>query len=169
MQNCASRGFPPIAGDDARILILGSLPGQVSLQQQQYYAQAQNTFWKIMGRLFGVEPCLPYLERTQCLVAHRIALWDVCAAAQRAGSMDSAIRRESVVPNGFATFFETHLQIRLICFNGAKAADLYRRAVLPALPGSRRKIRGETLPSTSPAYASMSFDEKLARWSASLL
>jgi len=163
-----SKGFPPIACDNATILILGSLPGQESLRQQRYYAQAQNTFWKIMGRLFGAGPELPYLERSQRLMTHGLALWDVCAAAQRPGSMDSAIRRESVVPNGFAAFFAAHPQIDLLCFNGAKAAELYRRAVLPDLPSSLRDIRSEALPSTSPAYASMSFEDKLARWSVAL-
>lgn len=160
-----SHGFPPIADERARVLVLGSLPGQVSLRQQQYYAQAQNTFWKIMGRLFGAEPNLPYLERSQRLIAHGVALWDVCASAQRPGSMDAAIRHASVVPNAFAAFFEAHPQIELLCFNGAKAAELYRRAVLPDLPSGLQSIRSETLPSTSPAYASMAFEEKLARWS----
>ncbi|OZA12577.1 MAG: DNA-deoxyinosine glycosylase, partial [Hydrogenophilales bacterium 17-62-8] len=83
-------GFPPIADAHARILILGSLPGQVSLQRQQYYAQPQNAFWKIMGRLFDAGPELAYAERTQRLVENGIALWDVCASAQRPGSLDAA-------------------------------------------------------------------------------
>lgn len=161
--------FPPIADAHARILILGSLPGQVSLQRQQYYAHPHNVFWKIMGRLFGAGPVLPYEERMQHLVQNGIALWDVCAAAQRPGSLDAAIVHASVVPNDFASFIESHPDIGLICFNGAKAADLYRRLVLPGLPATLRAIRTETLPSTSPAHAAMPFEEKLARWAAVLV
>jgi hypoxanthine-DNA glycosylase len=158
------QGFPPIADAHARILILGSLPGQVSLQRQQYYAQPQNVFWKIMGRLFGAGPALSYSERSQRLVQNGIALWDVCAAAQRPGSLDAAIVHSSVVPNDFAAFIEAHPDIGLICFNGGKAAELYRRRVLPGLPVTLRAIRTETLPSTSPAHAAMPFEEKLMRW-----
>jgi hypoxanthine-DNA glycosylase len=160
-----ARGFPPIADAQARVLILGSLPGQVSLRRQQYYAQPQNAFWKIMGRLFDAGPELPYDERARRLVAQGIALWDVCAAAQRPGSLDASIVHSSVVANDFAAFIESHPRVHLICFNGAKAADLYRRIVLPTLPATLRPVGYETLPSTSPAHASMRFDEKLARWS----
>lgn len=160
--------FPPIADAHARVLILGSLPGQVSLQRQQYYAHPHNAFWKIMDRLFGASPDLPYAERAQRLMQNGIALWDVCAAAQRPGSLDTAIVHASVVPNDFATFIKYHSDIALIGFNGAKAADLYRRLVLPALPATGRAIRTETLPSTSPAHAAMTFEDKLARWAAVL-
>lgn len=161
-------GFPPIADAHARVLILGSLPGQVSLQRQQYYALPQNAFWKIMGRLFGAGPEWSYAERSQRLVRNGVALWDVCAAAHRPGSLDAAIVHSSVVPNDFAAFLASHPGIGLICFNGGKAADLYRRLVLPGLPAVLGAIRTETLPSTSPAHAAMSFEEKLARWAAVL-
>jgi TDG/mug DNA glycosylase family protein len=160
--------FPPIADAHARVLILGSLPGQVSLQRQQYYAHPHNAFWKIMGHLFGAGPDLPYAERTQRLMQNGVALWDVCAAAQRPGSLDAAIVHASVVPNDLAAFIESHPDIALIGFNGGKAADLYRRLVLPGLPASVAAIRTETLPSTSPAHAAMTFDDKLARWAAVL-
>lgn len=160
-----SNGFPPVADKEARVLILGSLPGQMSLRMQQYYAQPRNAFWKIMGRLFGAEPGLPYRERTRRLVAHRVALWDVCAAARRPGSLDASILHSSIVPNDFDTFIASHPHICLICFNGTKAAELYRRGVQPRLPDAFRFIRCEVLPSTSPAHASMTFEEKLARWS----
>lgn len=159
-----SKSFPPIADASARVLILGSLPGQVSLKMQQYYAQPQNAFWKIMARLFAAGIDLPYDERCQTLVRNRVALWDVCAAAERPGSLDSAIVRSSVVPNDFAAFIESHPHIHLICFNGAKAADLYRRIVLPGLSAGPRLIAYQRLPSTSPAHAGMAFEEKLARW-----
>lgn len=161
----ADAGFPPVAGRDARVLILGSLPGQMSLQRQQYYALPHNAFWKIMGRIADAGPELPYALRTQRLVERRIALWDVCASACRSGSLDAAIVHDSVVPNAFAAFFAQHRAIELICFNGSKAAELYRRLVLPALPSNAREIRREILPSTSPAHAALNFEAKLERWS----
>lgn len=160
-----SSGFPPIADADARVLILGTLPGQISLKVQQYYAQPRNAFWKIMGQLFGAYRELPYSERTGRLTEHGIALWDVCAAAYRPGSLDSAIHASSVIPNGFETFLVDHPRIDLICFNGSKAADLFRKAVLPDLSSRSQSIRREVLPSTSPAHAAMPLEEKLARWS----
>lgn len=162
------KGFPPITDAHAKVLILGSLPGQVSLQRQQYYAQPQNAFWKIMGRLFDAGPELPYAERAQRLVCNGVALWDVCAAAQRPGSLDAAIVLSSVAPNDLESFIESHPGIGLICFNGGKAADLYRQRVLPGLPTMLHAIRTEVLPSTSPAHAAMPFEEKLTRWAAVL-
>jgi TDG/mug DNA glycosylase family protein len=158
------KGFPPIADAHARILILGSLPGQVSIRRQQYYAHPQNAFWRVMGCLCDAGPELPYRDRAQRLLRNGIALWDVCAAAQRPGSLDTSIVHSSVVPNDLAAFIESHRGIGLICFNGSKAADLYRRLVLPGLPTKGRPIRYVTLPSTSPAHAAMPFEEKLTRW-----
>jgi hypoxanthine-DNA glycosylase len=146
------------------VLILGSLPGQASLQQREYYAHPRNDFWRIMGELFGAGPDLGYAERTSRLAECNVALWDVCHAAHRPGSMDAAISRATVVPNAFTRFLESHDQVKLICFNGAKAAELYRRAVLPDLPGGLQEIRRETLPSTSPANASMAYRQKLLAW-----
>jgi len=160
-----SHGFAPVSRADARVLVLGSLPGQVSLREQQYYAQSRNDFWRIMGALVGASPERAYADRLQALKAHRIALWDVCASAQRPGSLDASIRHATVVANDFATFFQTHPEIRLICFNGRKAADLYRQFVLPGLPAPLQAIRCDALPSTSPAHAAMRFEQKLARWS----
>ena len=158
-------GFPPVSDERARVLVLGSLPGQRSLQLRQYYGQPRNAFWGIMGRLFKAGPELPYAERTQRLVDSRVALWDVCAAAHRPGSLDSSISRASIVPNAFAEFLAAHRRIGLICFNGSTAAALYSRIVLPDLPEAFRNIPIKALPSTSPAHAAMSFDEKLSRWS----
>jgi double-stranded uracil-DNA glycosylase len=163
-----SVGFPPIAAANARVLVLGSLPGRMSLEKQQYYAQPHNAFWKIMDRLFGAAPTLPYERRLEVLRAHRVAVWDVLAAGERAGSLDSAIVASSIVVNDFGAFFGTHREIRLICFNGNKAAELYQRRVLPGLTPATVALETKLLPSTSPAHASRTFAQKLARWSAAL-
>lgn len=163
-----SVGFAPVADRDARILILGSLPGQKSLEMQQYYAQPQNAFWTIMEALFGAGPALPYRVRLERLIARRVAVWDVLAAGERPGSLDSSIVAASAVSNDFNGFFARHEDIGLICFNGTKAADLYRRKVLPALLPRFASLATRQLPSTSPANASLSFPAKLARWSGAL-
>ena len=94
-----------------------------------------------------------------------IALWDVAAAAERPGSLDSAIVHTSVEANDFGTFFATHRRIGLICFNGAKAAELYRRLVLPTLDEPFASIPTQRMPSTSPAHAAMPYAQKLEAWS----
>jgi double-stranded uracil-DNA glycosylase len=163
-----SVGFPPIAAPDARVLVLGSLPGRMSLAMQQYYAQPQNAFWKIMGRLFGAAPELAYERRVELLCSRQIAVWDVLAAGERAGSLDSAIVPSSIVVNDFAAFFAAHREIRLVCFNGSKAAELYRRRVVPGLQPAPAALETRRLPSTSPAHAARSLAVKLELWRAAL-
>jgi len=159
-----AEGFPPLADSTARVLVLGSLPGPMSLRERQYYAQPRNAFWRIMGVLFGAGPERPYETRLESLRSHHVALWDVCASAHRPGALDAAIRQASVVPNDFAGFFAEHSELRLILFNGKAAAELYRRKVLPGLPEELQVLRYQTLPSTSPALAAMTFEQKLERW-----
>ncbi|ATQ66688.1 MULTISPECIES: DNA-deoxyinosine glycosylase [Methylosinus] len=161
-QPSTSKGFPPVAAADARLLILGSLPGQVSLARVQYYAQPRNAFWPIMGRLFGAEPELPYEERLARLVARGVALWDVCAEGRRPGSLDQKIDSASVAPNDFAAFLAGHARVALIAFNGATAAALFRRKVAAKLSSPAPPTI--QLPSTSPAHAAMPFERKLDLW-----
>jgi double-stranded uracil-DNA glycosylase len=161
-----SEGFPPIARRDARVLVLGSLPGQESLRRRQYYAQPRNAFWPIMGALCGADPGLPYRARARRLAASGIALWDVCATALRVGSLDASIVAGSVVVNDFGAFLASHRQIRLVCFNGRAAAALWRRYVGPSLAPGARGLATLELPSTSPAHAALALPAKLERWRA---
>lgn len=159
-----SEGFPPVARADARVLVLGSLPGARSIAEQQYYAHPQNAFWKIMKDVFGIDG--DYASRCAGLVENRIALWDVLGSSIRPGSMDADISLESAIVNDFPRFLSGHADIRLIAFNGKKAEQLFTRFVdVDDLPG---KIRRVGLPSTSPAYAAMPFSGKLAAWRAAL-
>ncbi len=160
----ASRCFAPIEDVDARVLILGSLPGQTSLLHAQYYAQPQNAFWRIMGDLFGAGPQHRYEIRLERLKQRRVAVWDVCAEARRRGSLDSAIDRKSLVVNDFAGFFDTHPRIAVVACNGATAAALYSRSVHATLRGRAAALQVLRLPSTSPAHAAMTYAEKLAAW-----
>jgi len=156
----SSSGFAPVAGADARILILGSLPGQRSIDAGEYYAHPQNAFWPIVSELFGATGT--YEERCQALVENRVALWDVLASSVRPGSMDAAIRMESAQANDFAEFFETHPDVERVCFNGQKAAQLWSKLVQPGL--ELAGVHRASLPSTSPAYAAMSVANKLSKW-----
>lgn len=159
----ASKGFPPIESYDANILVLGSLPGQKSIAEQQYYAHPQNAFWRIMYEMFGVEG--EYADRCRQLRQRKIALWDVLAASVRPGSLDARIQMSSARPNDFDVFLREHTQLRLIAFNGKKAEQLFRRFV--NLP-SKSTIQTVGLPSTSPAFASLAFSGKLQAWRAAL-
>lgn len=164
-----STGFQAVSGSDARVLILGTLPGALSLEKQQYYAQSRNSFWPIMGAIAGVDSNLPYEDRVRLLVEKRFALWDVCSSAQRMGSLDSAIQTESVHPNDFPHFFARHRELRLVCFNGAKASALFKRLVRPRLPTQYASLKCVTLPSTSPANAAMPLADKIRLWRAALI
>ena len=144
------------------MLVLGSLPSVESLRRQQYYGKSQNAFWKIMAEVTGVAPDAPYDLRQESLRDAGVALWDVCAAARREGSLDAAIRETT--PNDFANFFRAHSRIELIGFNGQAAAKLFSQHVAPSLSESALKIPCVTLPSTSPAHASMRFERKCALW-----
>jgi hypoxanthine-DNA glycosylase len=157
--------FLPVARADARVLILGSIPGVASLAASEYYAHPRNAFWRIMGEIAGARPELPYALRTQRLIARKIALWDVLQTCVRPGSGDAEIVEDSIVPNDFRAFFESHPRIRRVCFNGTKAEQVFRRRVLRSLVHDLEFLR---LPSTSPAHASRSYRHKLAAWRAAL-
>jgi hypoxanthine-DNA glycosylase len=158
--NTDARGFEPIETPTAKVLVLGTLPGQESLRRGEYYAHPRNAFWRIIEALFGIPAEAGYAERARKLSGAGVALWDVCATANRPGSLDLSIRHDTVVPNDFAEFLNAHKQLKLICFNGAKAAALFREHV--KLDGG---VECVDLPSTSPAHAAMPFSEKVKRWS----
>jgi hypoxanthine-DNA glycosylase len=140
------------------------LPGRASLAARQYYAQPHNAFWRIIGELFDAGLDVPYAGRADRLRASGIALWDVCEAAVRPGSLDSAIDLKTVVTNDFERFFRQHPRIVHVCANGATAHRLYLRRVLPLLPEPWSSLPLHLLPSTSPAHASLRFAQKLERW-----
>lgn len=160
--------FPPIESRMSRVLILGTMPGRVSLRERQYYAHPQNAFWRIIGAIVGFDPASSYQTRVAFVRSAEIAVWDVLKSCIRGSSLDSAIDSSSVVPNDFGTFFGKHPQIHRICFNGAKAEALYAKHVRPRLAGSP-DIQYVRMPSTSPANASLPFSKKLQAWQTILL
>ena len=142
----------------SRVLVLGTLPGEESLRRVQYYAHPRNLFWPIVCALFGETPPSAYAARVRFLASRRIAVWDVCEVGERRASADATIRRE--VPNAIDGLLDSHPGIRAVAFNGSGARQLYDRHF-----ARRPELVYLALPSTSPAYASVGFAEKLARWS----
>jgi hypoxanthine-DNA glycosylase len=151
-------GLPPVAGRDARLLVLGSFPGAASLAAQQYYAHPRNQFWPILGALWRVDlSALPYSRRIAEARRRGLAIWDVYAACRREGSLDSAI--EQAEPNDLAALAARLPKLAAIAHNGGESARSMRITRALGLPVHR-------LPSTSPANASWSFERKLLAWHA---
>ncbi|WP_420476164.1 DNA-deoxyinosine glycosylase [Noviherbaspirillum sp. ST9] len=149
-------GFPPVINDATRILILGSFPGEASLAAQQYYAHPRNQFWRLLSAVLGDALAgLPYEQRLQRLLAHGIGLWDVIAACARQGSLDTAIRAAQA--NEFDMLKQQCPHLAKVCFNGKTSG---RFEAVFAAAGFRTLV----LPSSSPANAQLSFEEKLAQW-----
>jgi len=157
-------GFPPITRRDARLLLLGSMPGQRSLAAGQYYAHRHNCFWPIMGQLAEAGPELPYRQRTRALQRRGIALWDVLKSCVRPGSLDADIDAASILPNDFRALFDRCPRIVAVFCNGGTSYQCYRRHVLPTLPPEWAALPVTKLPSTSPAHAAMRPAEKLREW-----
>ncbi len=157
-------GFPPIAAENAHLLILGSMPSETSLLKGQYYGHRRNAFWPIMGELFGAAPEMDYQLRKQILMQNGIAVWDVMKSCARKGSMDADITLSSIEPNDFAGFFDSHPGIKSVFFNGGTAERIYRKLVLPAIDKRYGFLNYRRLPSTSPAYAAMKPAQKAEAW-----
>jgi hypoxanthine-DNA glycosylase len=149
-------GLAPVVDAGTRILVLGSFPGAASLAAQQYYAHPRNLLWPILSALTG-EPLaqLPYDERLPRLLAHGFGLWDVLGACEREGSLDSAIRQPAA--NDFARLRELCPLLETVGFNGQTSGKF-------ALQFDAAGYRTLVLPSTSPAHAAMSFEQKLRSW-----
>lgn len=160
--------FAPVARGDARVLVLGSMPGARSLAEGRYYAHPRNAFWPIVAGWCGVAADAPYATRLQALQAAGIALWDVLHSCERDGSLDGAIEPASASPNDFAAFLPGLPHLRLVACNGGTAHRLFRR-VAAALPADLAVPPIAVLPSTSPAHAARSFAAKQAEWRAVLV
>ena len=159
MQLPLKTSFPPIA-QQARILILGTLPSVQSFKRQQNYGNPQNQFWRLIYALFGQVPDAAYENKKEFLHAHKIALWDSIRSATNPGSLDGDIK--DITPNDFDWFFATHPGIRHIFFNGAKSEQVFKRYY----PGYYAAFPHTRLPSSSPipTPAVRSFEQKLQKW-----
>ena len=150
------RSFPPVVDERTRLLVLGSLPGEQSLSQARYYANARNHFWALIGAVIDRDlVAIGYEARLAALLEAGVGLWDVVASATRRGSLDTAIR--DVQANPLAELAGTLPQLRAVGFNGAKSAEIGRRAL------AHGGVELISLLSSSPAYT-LRFEAKLARW-----
>ena len=153
------RGLPPIIAAGARSLILGSFPSPASLAAQQYYGHRQNQFWRLLGALLEAPLAeLNYSDRQMALHRAGIAVWDVYACCERAGSLDSAIRGGQA--NDFRVLKNLAPELRRVCFNGRTAARFARQL-------GELGYATTLLPSSSPAYT-LAFEHKLVAWRAAL-
>ncbi|MCR4031492.1 MULTISPECIES: DNA-deoxyinosine glycosylase [Flavobacterium] len=152
-----SFSFAPISSKKSKVLILGTMPGIKSLELNQYYGHAQNNFWKFMFLILNEEFSYDYETRKNLLLQNNIALWDVLQFCDRIGSLDSAIKNE--IANDFENFLKNHPEINTIIFNGQKAAAFFKKYV-----HLNKEYQKFTLPSTSPANAGKTFQDKLQEW-----
>jgi hypoxanthine-DNA glycosylase len=157
--------FPPIVTPDARLLILGTLPGDESLRLQQYYGHPRNHFWPLISAVFGETAPHGYAERVALIKRNRCALWDVLECAERDGSSDAAI--QAPIANPFGAFFADYPNIMTIAFNGQTARNLFRRYVVKPGLVSEQALTMLDLPSSSPLYTKP-LQEKLVIWRAVL-
>ncbi len=157
------QGLPPIAKPDARLFILGSLPGDASLAAARYYAHPTNQFWRLLGSALGEElQPLPYADRLERLAERRIGLWDVIAAAERAGSLDQAIRAPA--HNPLDQLHRDFPALRAVAFNGATAARLGRRLLGEATGVSLIDLPSSSAANTAPFAAKAEAWVRLAQF-----
>jgi double-stranded uracil-DNA glycosylase len=156
--------FPPIASVRAKVLILGSFPGGESLRKQEYYGHPRNVFWFIIQKLLNLDDALSYPEKVIALSTHGVAVWDVLFSCRRQGSLDSSIDDKTIMVNDFISFFQIYREIKWVFFNGTRAEKEYHRRVLNLVESFRKDMHYQRLPSTSPAMAMLTRDEKLAQW-----
>ncbi len=152
------KSLPPLVGHKPTILILGTLPGDESLQKNEYYAKSGNRFWSIIAHVTNCPFPSTYEQKRQLLFAQKIALWDVVHTADRRGSSDSNMQSE--FPNDLQEFIHQHSTIRIIAFNGQKAERLYNKYFAGHFPN----IKHLTLRSTSPANRQFNDAEMIQDW-----
>lgn len=149
-------GFPAVIDNLTHTLILGSFPGVASLAAQEYYAFPQNQFWRLLSKVLDTDLVgLNYTDRLQQLLANGIGLWDIYDTCLRQGSLDAAIKRGKM--NDFVRLRSTYPHLEKLCFNGKTAGKI---------ESDLRQLGYDTLqlPSSSPAYAQMRFEDKLTHW-----
>ena len=158
MSNCKS--FKPSIDSKSKVLILGSMPGVKSLEEQQYYAHPQNRFWKIMGCICNELKLheYDYDLKLKTLLKNNIALWDTIKSCKREGSLDSEIQNE--IPNDIRKILKKYPNIKTICLNGNKSYSAFKKY----FPDLLEKYICHKMPSTSPANARYKLDDLFKEW-----
>ncbi len=166
--------FPPLEGKRARVLVLGTVPGTHSIAAAQYYAHARNAFWPMaLAVCTNTAPApdaafiAPYADRVARITEAGIAVWDVLARCERRGSLDSAIVTGSEQTNELISFAQRHPELERIVFNGRTSERLFLRHVmkLDEAEATFENIELVGAPSTSPAMAALTLEEKFVVWS----
>ncbi len=157
------KSFAPVFDDQSKVLILGSMPGEESLKQNQYYAHKRNKFWSYLGEILKIEMNISYRSKIKLLLENRIALWDIISHCKREGSLDQNIKSKTVVANEIDKLIAECPKIKAIFFNG-KAAQKYFNSLQKKRVFAIREVELVTLPSTSPANARTSKEEQLKLW-----
>lgn len=157
MSTCKS--FAPIVDEHSRILILGSMPGIKSLEQQEYYAHPQNRFWRLLALLLNEDVPQDYAAKQALLHKHHIALWDTLGYCEREGSLDSSIKNEA--PNAVVELAGELPHLQAVVCNGGKAAAAFKKYFAKKLP---QQVQVFYLPSTSPANARLRLADLAERW-----
>lgn len=163
MKECqkAVHTFEPVYNQESKLLVLGSFPSVKSREAGFYYYHPQNRFWKMLAKLFD-EPLPKSIgEKKELLLRHHIAVWDVVASCEIAGSSDSSIK--NVTPVDIKKVLSV-ASINKILTNGATADSLYRRHLYPLT-----QIEAVRMPSTSPANAAFSLERLCELWGEELL
>ncbi|ACC98618.1 G:T/U mismatch-specific DNA glycosylase [Elusimicrobium minutum Pei191] len=151
------KSFSFITSKEPKILILGTMPGEESLLRGEYYAHPRNAFWPVLFKCFGAEISAQYKDKKNLIINNNLALWDVLNECERQGSLDSEIK--NFTPNKIDVFLRSRKSVRAIFFNGKGAGRFYKRFFAPF-----EEVKYFYLPSTSPAYAAKSLEEKTALW-----
>jgi hypoxanthine-DNA glycosylase len=149
--------FDPISNADTTILILGTMPGDKSLELGEYYGHSRNRFWKIISTITSNDLPVTYSDKKALLLKSKIGIWDVAHKANRKGSLDSAIENEE--PNDLNSFISSHKNLKVIAFNGTKSQSLFDKYF-----NRKGGIKYITLPSTSPANTGIDFDNICKQW-----
>lgn len=157
MTNQFKSSFPPIADEHIKILILGSLPGDKSLAESEYYAHPRNRFWKVLAEITSSIFPTNYEAKLKMLSENKIGVWDVVQKAQRVGSLDTNILDE--VPNNLDEFIANHPNLEIIVFNGSKSQKLYDKYFK-----RQPNVKYLEMPSTSPANANYTFERLCEKW-----
>lgn len=156
-------GFPPIIGKKPKILILGSMPSQKSLEKQQYYGHPQNAFWKIMSQIFDFPLDLDYSKKTKLIEDKGVSIWDVVHSCTRPGSLDSSIKKDTVIENNIPDLVAQNPSIKIILCNGGTAHQLFQKHFKVWIKNNPN-IEIIKMPSTSLAHASLNFKQKYEIW-----
>lgn len=161
LKESIKEGMPPLGSKDPKVLILGTLPGEISLSKGEYYANPRNRFWTIMSSLLKEPQCSSYSDKEKMLLRHGIMLWDVMKEAERDGSMDVNIRNG--ITNDILGLLENNPTIKVIGFNGDKSQKLFQKHI--GKENVPPHIRLVSLRSTSPANAQFSMEQMMVNWS----